>query len=544
MQGKPLSISEMLAEQLAATEKLLSLNRMISGSLTQKGGIGSAPPDATSIKPGTVSSCLTNQSGTGASPVQSTGRRTSFKVEEVSDEESEQAPTLDWGDLTQPLLSSVPPKVNLPQLRSSTQGASPLTGTSSLLRKSTSSGIKGLPNSVSLRDHLGTAVQRQRAEMLERSFLQRIAEHPWMEAISLVVIGMNVTWITLEMDPGETWRESTCALINLVFCLYFVAEIALRAIGLRSLKAAWQNKWFMYDLIIVVFSVYEDMVEEIASQMHDAVEIPSLSGNVSVLRLVRVLRLARLANVFKLLHAFPELMIMASGLLEVARSIFATLCFLLLVIYVFAVLMTQLLVDLDKEVDHFHSIPEAMHILLMQVVCGLDSGLVDKLQAAGFLYYLLILLFHFIASVALMNTLIGIICDCISKVADSGKDTLVEAEITRKIGSVAAHLGLHQHGRVWKDDFELMMDDAAIKSAMKDQGVDLTAFMEFASCLFEHEPEMPLSLEEFVKYVMQFRGTKAATVRDLVELRKFITLLLHNATCDTPRQESPFPSKS
>eukprot|EP00971_Amphidinium_carterae_P039291 772426-Amphidinium_carterae.1 len=92
-----------------------------------------------------------------------------LKTDWVPGNHHSQAPTLDWGDLTQPLLSSVPPKsgelcvhqrcclVFLVHRRSSTQGASPLTGTSSLLRKSTSSGIKGLPNSVSLREHLRCA---------------------------------------------------------------------------------------------------------------------------------------------------------------------------------------------------------------------------------------------------------------------------------------------------------------------------------------------------------------------------------------------------
>jgi len=50
--------------------------------------------------------------------------------------------------------------------------------------------------------------------------------------------------------------------------------------------------------------------------------------------------------------------------------------------------------------------------------------------------------------------------------------------------------------------------------------VDVCAFTDFADFVFEDCEEMPGS--DFVEMVIQFRGSKMATVKDIVDLRKFI----------------------
>merc|ERR1719291_1098270 len=79
----------------------------------------------------------------------------------------------------------------------------------------------------------------------------------------------------------------------------------------------------------------------------------------SMLRLIRLFRLARVARAARLLHAAPELLILAKGIFAAIRSVIAVMCLLSLVVYVFAILFVQLLSGSAVAVGMFENVPEA-----------------------------------------------------------------------------------------------------------------------------------------------------------------------------------------
>merc|ERR1712039_944848 len=71
-----------------------------------------------------------------------------------------------------------------------------------------------------------------------------------------------------------------------------------------------------------------------------------------------------------------------------------------------------------------------------------------------------------------------------------------------------------------KQEFETMLLDAKTASAMQHMGVDVVALVEFSEVLFQDDNE--LSFTDFIRLVLQLRGTNPTTVKDIVDLRKFV----------------------
>merc|ERR1719444_760535 len=77
----------------------------------------------------------------------------------------------------------------------------------------------------------------------------------------------------------------------------------------------------------------------------------------SVLRIFRMLRLTRVARVARLLHSCPELIILIEGMAMALRSVSCTFGLLVLVIYIYGVMLTQLFSGTEIGHDRFANVP-------------------------------------------------------------------------------------------------------------------------------------------------------------------------------------------
>merc|ERR1712232_874434 len=72
-----------------------------------------------------------------------------------------------------------------------------------------------------------------------------------------------------------------------------------------------------------------------------------------------------------------------------------------------------------------------------------------------------------------------------------------------------------------------MLCNERASQALKDAGVDVVALVDFADYYFQSDRhgesfEQEWSFDRFIEELMQLRGVNEATVKDAVELRKFI----------------------
>merc|ERR1712048_925580 len=78
-----------------------------------------------------------------------------------------------------------------------------------------------------------------------------------------------------------------------------------------------------------------------------------------------------------------------------------------------------------------------------------------------------------------------------------------------------------------KEEFKHILQDQRSEAALRSVGVDTVALVDFADYLFQSDKRgtafnKKLSSDDFLDVLMQVRGVNPATVRDIVDLRKFI----------------------
>merc|ERR1719277_1565411 len=134
----------------------------------------------------------------------------------------------------------------------------------------------------------------------------------------------------------------------------------------------------------------------------------------NIFRVFRLFRLTRVARLARLLNGMPELMVLIKGMVIAIRSVFSTLLLLVLIIYVFAILFTQLLSGTEAGAGCFDNVPTSMNCLLLSGIFSDQADFVQKLLDADIMYYLLIMVYLILGSLVVMNMLIGVICEVVS----------------------------------------------------------------------------------------------------------------------------------
>merc|ERR1719361_630707 len=105
-------------------------------------------------------------------------------------------------------------------------------------------------------------------------------------------------------------------------------------------------------------------------------------------------------------------MILLKGMAAAMRSVFFTFFLLLIMIYLFGILFTQLARDNEAIGEHFSSVPESMYTLMMRG--AFLEGLLDftnEMRDESYLLVLIFSVFIMLASLTLMNMLIGVLCE-------------------------------------------------------------------------------------------------------------------------------------
>jgi len=249
------------------------------------------------------------------------------------------------------------------------------------------------------------------------------------------------------------------------------------------------------------------------------------SSATSVLRVFRLFRLARVARVGRLLRNIPELMILVKGMLMAMRSVSATLMLLVIIIYVFAIMFTQLLWNDPAGQGCFETVPMAMNCLLMNGVFSDQAQFIDGLLSASIFYYVFVLCYMVLGSLTVMNMLIGVICEVVSVVAQTETDELLAKDLRHKIQGIQSAFKEEGVDMVSEENFKHLVHNQDALQSLDDVGVDVVALVDFADFIFREKEELPLS--EFIATVLQFRGSNNATVKDVVDMRKFVSRELH-----------------
>lgn len=224
----------------------------------------------------------------------------------------------------------------------------------------------------------------------ENSWLKELLNSTRFEWAIIGLIVVNAIILGLGTDAGlaATYGSLFDVMDRLILSI-FICELLARfyVYGFRAFK----DPWFIFDFLVV------------------GVALVPATGNLSVLRSLRILR------VLRLISAVPSMKRVVSGLLTAIPGMGSIVTLLLLVLYVAAVMATQLFGAAFPE--QFGtlgtSIFTLVQIMTMEGWADISGPVMDKFSFA----WMFFLIYMLMTSFAVLNLFIGIIVDAMQSEA-------------------------------------------------------------------------------------------------------------------------------
>lgn len=372
-------------------------------------------------------------------------------------------------------------------------------------------------------DALQKPEYRVEALYKETSCYAALASNSTFQGITFAVIALNSLWIAVETDQNhaEIWTEAPLIfqIADNLFCAYFSFEIFIRFCAFKEKRHAIQDGWFVFDAILAFLMVWETWIGVALYAILNR-HNQTMAGS-SVFRIVRIFRFTRVARMGRLLRGIPELMILVKGMYEGIRSVSATMMLLVIIVYIFAVIFTQMLAGTETGAGCFDSVIESMNCLLLEGVFTEQAEFIRKLLAADWKYYVLMIVYLLFVSLTVMNMLIAVLCEVVSVISQEDKEETVVKALKAKILEITQSLGIADgYNVISKEHFMNLTHNPDAIQALHNLGVDVIALVELSDFIFHNDKQIPL--RQFVEVILQFRGSNAATVKDIVDMRKFV----------------------
>lgn len=215
------------------------------------------------------------------------------------------------------------------------------------------------------------------------STLKRLIEHPAAERAILALVVLNAIALGLETSPSVMERFGPALLLlDQAILAVFVAELALRLAVHRL--AFFRDPWAVFDLTIV------------------AIALVPATGPFQVVRALRVLR------AFRLITRIPSLRRVVGALVGALPGMSSIVLLLALVLYVFAVMATQLFgADMP---DRFGTLGLSLLTLFQLVTLdGWSGEVVRPLMETHPYSWIFFILFILVSSFTVFNLFIGVV---------------------------------------------------------------------------------------------------------------------------------------
>jgi len=360
---------------------------------------------------------------------------------------------------------------------------------------------------------------------------QALARNNIFENVTLAVIAFNALWMSIDTDanPASVLTEAHPVFIvaENLFCAYFTMEILVRFGAFKNKLNCCRDAWFSFDFVLVTMMIVETWVM-VAFILISGAGSSGL-GNAGLLRLMRLMRLSRMARMARLLRAMPELLILIKGMVAATRAVCVTLFLLIIILYIFGILFRQLAAGLPTGEKFFPSVLASMHSL---VIFGIQFDgviqLVDSIEEDS-AYQLIppFYLFVLIATLTVMNMLIGVLCEVISAVAMCEHEEIQIHHLRDELQQIVDRQCDYEPDgtlKIGKANFLKILQDSAIANLLHEVKVEPLGMVDLIDTLFTNEnaDELVFRFSDIIEIIMDQRSSNIATVKDATDLRKFM----------------------
>jgi len=170
-----------------------------------------------------------------------------------------------------------------------------------------------------------------------------------------------------------------------------------------------------------------------------------------------------------------------------------------------------------------------MHTLLLDGTLMDSLGdVVTNLGKDSWIFVIIFYIFVLLSALTVMNMLIGVLCEVVSAVAATEREEITVGFVKEKLQEIMEQ-GVDQDGdnKVSKIEFMQILENPEAIRVLNDVGVDAVGLVDMADEIFKgnddnDEEDAVLTFPDFMEVVLQLRGSNTATVKDIVDLRKFM----------------------
>jgi hypothetical protein len=224
-----------------------------------------------------------------------------------------------------------------------------------------------------------------------------------------------------------------------------------------------------------------------------------------------------------MLRALPELLILIKGMLTAISSVSYALGLLLVVTYVCAIGLTQLSSGTRFREQYFSSVSHSMYSLVIHAIHLDDAApFADDIKDESTSCFVVCAVFVGVASLTIMNLLIGILVEVIASVAEKEREGVVIAKVNATFYDIVRELDKDSDGMISWDEFKWLVQMPSSLSALNSFDVDPEVLVEIAQSEF-HDKGGELKMTELIDLILNLRGAKQACLRDLMLLHKNFT---------------------
>mmetsp|Transcript_117894 Transcript_117894/g.227341 ORF Transcript_117894/g.227341 Transcript_117894/m.227341 type:complete len:237 (+) Transcript_117894:1-711(+) len=196
---------------------------------------------------------------------------------------------------------------------------------------------------------------------------------------------------------------------------------------------------------------------------------------------------------------------------------------MVVVLYVFGIAFTQLARDTAIGAKYFPCVGSSMNTLLLHatILEGMPE-VINEIGAESWLFRAIFLLHILLASLTVLNMLVGVLVEVVSVVSAVEKEQLQVNFVKARLCQIISDLNLDadNNGMVSLEEFELLLEKPQATRALRDVGVDVVGLVDFKDYIFVDDHA--LSFSQFMEVVLSLRGTNKATVKDVVDVRKLL----------------------
>jgi len=225
-------------------------------------------------------------------------------------------------------------------------------------------------------------------------------------------------------------------------------------------------------------------------------------------------------------------MVMIKGMLSASASVGYTLGLLLIITYVFAIALVNLREpDTEIAVLYFSTVPESMHnLIIFGAFLDALSNFLLLVKDESVPCFILTWFYIALASLTVMNMLIGVLCEVVSSVANEEQESMMVEKVYEQFGQIVSRLDTNSDGTLSWAEFEKVLEHPEAVDGLSSLKVDPVGMVEMAEDFFyEDGVEVEVSFEDFMELVLDLRGGQPASVKDVMQLgkkfsRKFINL--------------------